>query len=119
MRNGRSRPFLAFWQFLPVTILLCGSAVIHIAIALRALYGRKSLKMPLWQAATAGVRLVLPFLIIEHIIGTRVAHEIHGTIPTYDFMMLFLWNAAPFKGFLDALALVGAWIHGCIGLLTG
>ncbi len=109
-------PFLAFWHFMPVTVLLCASAIIHILIALRALYVRKLLKMPVWQAAQLILGFLLPFLIIEHIIGTRVAHEIHGTNPTYNFMMLFLWNGAPFKGFLDALALMGAWIHGCIGL---
>lgn len=109
-------PFLAFWHFLPLTILLYGSIIVHVAIALRAIYRLPTFRVPLWQGLQILLGVALPFLLFEHVIGTRGAMELVGTDPTYSFMMTLLWSAAPAKGIINATALLVAWIHGCIGL---
>src|SRR3954465_11714926 len=41
--------FVAAWHFLPVTVLLLGSFVIHASLALWSLYRRRRLRMPPWE----------------------------------------------------------------------
>ena len=56
MEAGR-QVFLGFWRFGPVGPILLLAAILHLSIGLRALYRRKSLRMPFLEAAQLGLGL--------------------------------------------------------------
>lgn len=115
MEAGR-KVFLAFWRFDGVETLLFLSITLHLLIGLRALYRRKSLRMPALEAAQLLLGLSAPPLLILHILGTVYAHDLYGLDDRYAFVLWSIWVAAPSVGAMQAAALIVTWIHGCIGL---
>src|SRR3546814_4290870 len=69
--------FLAAWRPLPVTVLLYGSLLVHLALAYYAIFRRDSLAMPLLEALryTFGV-LIIPLAAL-HILATRDRKSTH------------------------------------------
>jgi adenylate cyclase len=55
-------------------------------------------------------------LLAVHFIGTRLAFEWHGVEDSYAKIVLTLWKLSRVHGARQALVIVIAWIHGCIGL---
>lgn len=106
--------FLGFWRPLELVLLL--AALLHLAIGLRALYRRKSLRMPLLEATQLALGLSAPPLLILHILGTAVAHALYGLDDRYAYVLWIAWSVAPVNGVLQAAAVIVTWIHGCIGL---
>ncbi len=60
------------WRSLPGTVVLYGAAAVHVVLVLRTLYLKRTLKMPAREAAQIVLGLLIPLLIAEHVIGTRV-----------------------------------------------
>jgi adenylate cyclase len=108
--------FVLVWRSLPGTIALYGSFSIHNWLALWALYRRRTLRMPAWEASQLTLGLLVPPLLVWHVVGTRLAHEMAGTQTTYTFVVLALWQLNPIAGLRQVVVLAVAWIHGCIGL---
>ncbi len=108
--------FTGFWRSLPGTVLLYGAVLIHIALAFWALYQRRHLRLPAADAWQLGLGLVLPVLLISHVVGTRVAHEMYGYQDSYSLVALTLWALRPDVGARQVLVIALAWIHGCLGL---
>ncbi len=115
MEAGRGW-FLALWRNPPGTVLLYGSLSVHMALALYALYARRTLRMRAWEAAQLLLGLAIPVFLAEHIIGTRILHEIYGATDAYAYTLLVFFVFVPEKGVAQAALLVIAWLHGCIGL---
>ena len=69
----------ALWRSVPGTVLLYGAALTHIGLALWPLYQRRHLRLPAADAWQFGLGLVLPALLVSHIVGTRVSHELYGS----------------------------------------
>ena len=108
--------FVALWRSLPGTLLLYGALLVHVALVLRSLYRRRSLIMPPREAAQVVAGLAIPLLVAQHVIGTRVYHELSGVPDTYEFVVRALWITSPGVGLTQAIALVVVWAHGCLGL---
>lgn len=108
--------FLAIWRNVAGTTLLYGALLTHVALVLRSLYRRRSLIMPPREAAQVAAGLLIPLLIAQHVIGTRVFHELTGVPDTYEFVVRALWITSPGVGLTQAIALVVVWAHGCLGL---
>ena len=108
--------FVLVWRSLPGTIALYGSFGIHNLLALWALYRRRTLRMPAWEASQLTLGLLVPPLLVWHVVATRLAHEVAGTQTTYTFVVLALWQLNPIAGLRQVVVLAVAWIHGCIGL---
>jgi adenylate cyclase len=109
--------FLAIWRNPVGTLLLYGSILAHFLLALWALFQRRSfrgLSRGDWAQILLG--FVVPPLIFIHVVGTRLANAWFGTEDNYDYVLLVIWVFAPFEGMLQVLALLAAWLHGCIGL---
>ncbi len=64
--------FKRLWRNPLGTILLYGSLLLHFALALEALYRRHTLRMPLQEAAQLALGLSIPYLVIPHVVGTRI-----------------------------------------------
>ena len=106
--------FLGFWRPLELVLLL--AALLHLSIGLRALYRRKSLRMPPLEVAQLALGLSAPPLLILHILGTAVSHALYGLDDRYAYVLWVIWVAAPQFGVMQSVAVVVTWIHGCIGL---
>ncbi len=113
--DGR-RLFLALWRNPLGTLLLYAAVIVHIALVLRSIYVRRSLVMPKAELAQTILGLAIPLLLIDHVIGTRVAHALFDYRDDYETIVRTLWITAPGNGLRQAVALVVVWIHGCIGL---
>ena len=108
--------FVLVWRSLPGTIALYGAFGIHNLLALWALYRRRTLRMPAWEASQLTLGLLVPPLLVWHVVATRLAHEVAGTQTSYTFVVLALWQLNPIAGLRQVVVLAVAWIHGCIGL---
>jgi adenylate cyclase len=108
--------FTGLWRSLPGTVLLYGAALTHIALAFWALYQRRHLRLPAADAWQLGLGLVLPVLLVSHVVGTRVSHELYGYRDSYSLVALALWELRPDIGARQVLVIALACIHGCLGL---
>ena len=107
--------FVALWQFPPMTVLLATSALIHLSLALWSLYRRRQLRMPRWEAAQILFGLLIPPVLVDHVIGTRIAQLLYGVKDDYTYVV-YSFATNPPRAALQALLLLVAWTHGCIGL---
>jgi len=112
-------PFtIAPWRTLPGTVLLGGAALVHVSAVLWSLYLRQTLRMPGWQIAQTTLGLLIPFGLIGHVLGTRGLHEAFGVHGSYLTELAALWLLLPGFGVLQAVLVVVAWLHACVGLHT-
>jgi adenylate cyclase len=115
MEAGRSW-FLALWRNPLSTAIFYGSLLTHFTLALYALYQRRHLRIPFWEALQLTLGLCIPLLLATHFIGTRMAYEWYGVEDSYAKTVLTLWRQSPIHGLRQALLILIAWTHGCIGL---
>ena len=72
--------------------------------------------MPAWEAVQLIAGMIAPLLLAAHIVGTRGLTEIAGFSPNYGTTLNVLWNVAPWRGIVQAIALCVIWAHSCVGL---
>jgi adenylate cyclase len=112
----RLRSVLAAWWRSPAgTLLLYGSLLTHFALALVSLYGRTTLRMPLWEAAQLALGLAVPPLLIAHVVGTRFSWYLLGHHIDYERMVGVLW-ADGFAALRQSLLVLIVWTHFCFGM---
>ena len=104
----------AIWQSAAGTILLYGAAIVHVALALVALYQHRTLRLPILEWLRIGAGLSIPTLLIGHAVDTRLALEVSGHPADYTHVVWALWHSGR-EGRQIAL-LVPGWLHGCLGL---
>jgi adenylate cyclase len=115
METGRVW-FVAVWQSWPGTVALYGAVAVHFAVALVALYRRRTLRMPLREALQYAFGLALPFLVVGHAVATRGMTALSGQEARYADVVYGLWIAAPGNGAKQAVTLLLAWAHVCLGI---
>jgi adenylate cyclase len=105
----------AIWQNAVGTIALYGSFLIHILLALYALYRRTTLRMPWWETTQLTLGLLVPPLIAIHVIGTRLAQTLIGSDVDYPYVLYVQWSNPRYLVQQPILILV-VWIHLVVGL---
>ena len=108
--------FLLLWRNPLGTVVLYGALASHITLALWSLYQRRRLHMSIWEAVQLLMGLTIPFLLTTHVVGTRLAHAWFDVQDSYTYVVLALWWYRPDLGVLQAIVLLLAWLHGCIGM---
>lgn len=108
--------FLALWRNPLSTAVFYGALLTHFILALYALYQRRHLRMPFWEALQLTLGLCIPLLLATHFVGTRMAYEWYGIEDMYAKIVLALWRQNPINGLRQASLVLIAWTHGCIGL---
>jgi adenylate cyclase len=99
------------------TLALYGAFSIHYALALWALWQRRSLRMPLAEALQLGLGFCIPFILTAHVLRTRVADTFFGADYGYYSALLYNYYVADrWAGLLQLTVLVVAWVHAIIGL---
>ncbi|MGL4592607.1 MAG: adenylate/guanylate cyclase domain-containing protein, partial [Aestuariivirga sp.] len=114
MESGRGW-FNLLWRSMLGTILLYGAILIHFALALVALYRRRTLRMPAREAFQLGFGLLLPFLLIPHVTGTRIVLAVWGIDFDYARVMQNI-SASPDGMTRQTAALLIAWVHFGLGI---
>ena len=115
MEAGR-HIFLRLWRNPLGTLILYGALLIHFALAVWAVFRRRSLVMTFSEAAQLIFGISIPLLLAIHVIGTRMAHEIAGTTDNYAYVLLIHWKFSNKYIAYQTAGLLAAWIHGCIGI---
>ena len=60
--------------------------------------------------------LTVPLLLIQHVVATRLASELHGVDKGYAQQLYKYFVDAPIYGILQAVTVVVVWFHGVLGL---
>lgn len=115
MESGRWL-FVAIWRNPVGTALLMAALLIHLGQAFWAIYRRRQWRMPLWQWIQLGLGLCVPLLLVNHAVGTRGASTLTEYEDSYTMVVLLFWELKPELGVLQALLVIVAWTHGCIGI---
>jgi adenylate cyclase len=97
----------------PGTFVLLVALVTHMALALYKLVRRTTLRMPAWELIQVGLGLLIPFLLLPHIVNTRIARVFFGVEDNYLYELARLW---PASALLQSSLLMLVWIHGCMGI---
>jgi adenylate cyclase len=107
---------VAFWQFLPITILFYTACVVHTALGIWALYERRQFRWKAIEPLQLVLGLSVPMLIIGHVIGIRLGQTLFGHERLYPQVLFLYWIWAPYRIWLMLVVMTIAWVHGCIGL---
>ena len=104
------------WQSLAGATILYVSLLTHMSLGFWALYERRRFRWTRLEAAQLVLGLSIPFLLTNHVIGTRVALSQFGLEKGYAQLLANFWVFAPLLGALQAILLLIVWIHGCLGV---
>jgi adenylate cyclase len=108
--------FTAFWRFPLATFVLYTSLIVHIGLALYAIYRRRHFRLPRWELLRIALGLSIPVLLMAHLFGTRVQYAVMGLDDTYARQMLLFTVVNPTRGAQQIALLCIAWAHGWIGI---
>ena len=104
------------WQSPPGAAILYVSLATHMGLGFWALYARRHFRWTRLEATQLVLGLSIPFLLADHVIGTRVALSQFGLEKGYAEELLKFWVRSPVSGVLQAILLLIVWIHGCLGV---
>jgi len=106
---------LAPWRTPFGRALLVTSFFVHGALGLHALYRRRHLRIPPFEAWQLALGLTIPFFIAPHFLHVRIGADAFGLADAYPQVLYRIWMAgAELSRNMLLLALV--WAHGCLGL---
>lgn len=105
---------LAVNRTLPGFVVIYGALLTHGLLGLWRLAGRRTLRMPVAEAAQLVLGLFIPLMLVAHVVFTRAAHEIYGVQDKYDYLIGLIWGSPSARN--QALLLLIVWTHGCLGL---
>ena len=97
----------------PGTIVLLAALLTHASLGLYKLAGRATLRLPRWELVQILLGISIPFLLLPHIINTRIAHVFFNVNDIYVYELARLW---PASAIIQSLLLVIVWVHGCMGI---
>jgi adenylate cyclase len=106
--------FTGFWRSLPVSLVFYGAILLHFALALQAVWQRRSLRMSFTEMLRLVLGFLVPFLLATHFSQTRLVHELYGVDDTYRRNVTLMWTGG-YSGWQMTLMTV-AWMHGCLGI---
>lgn len=103
----------AVTRSLPGSLVLLVALLAHMALGLARIAQRQTWRMPPWELVQIGSGLAIPFLLLPHIVNTRVAHTVFDVQDSYVYELARLWPASAWQ---QSALLLLVWGHGCIGL---
>jgi adenylate cyclase len=106
-----------FWSKTPTQALLYGSFLVHYGLALWALWQRQTLRLRVSELSQIVLGFLIPFLLVQHVVGTRISDNFFRTDEGYYAYLLWVFFVrSPGHGYLQMLVLLVAWGHAMIGL---
>jgi len=105
------------WTNRPAQALLYGSFLVHYALALWALWQRRTLRLRASELTQIVLGFAIPILLARHVVGTRIGDNFfHTDVGYYAYLLWVYFVRSPDHGYLQMLVLVVAWGHAMIGL---
>jgi len=104
------------WRSAPGTAILYLSFLTHMSLGFWALYARRHFRWTRFEATQLVLGLSIPFLLADHVIGSRVSFSQFAIDKGYAEELLKFWIRSPLAGALQAILLLIVWVHGCLGL---
>jgi adenylate cyclase len=104
------------WRTLPGTGILVAVFVVHYSNGLWSIYIRRSLRLNRWELAQLALGLCIPFLLMVHVVGTRIAETTLDVTVYYNTVFIGQWLHRSWLAIVQIIALVTVWIHACIGI---
>lgn len=105
------------WAVPPMRLLLYGGFVVHYALALYALWERRTLRMRAAELCQIVLGFAIPLLLLRHVVGERLSPALFGTDSDHYVYVLWVYFVhAPMLGALQLTVLVIAWAHAMLGL---
>jgi adenylate cyclase len=104
------------WRSLSGTALLLVALVFHVGLTLWSLSRRRTFKMKRWEVGQLVLGRLVPFLLIVHVMGTRVFGKVYNINGDYFTTMISLWVFKPTAAVLQGFFLAVVWAHGMMGL---
>jgi adenylate cyclase len=106
-----------FWSQYPMLAMLYGAFLVHYALALWALWERRTLRVRASELVQLVLGFALPLLLVQHVAATRLAASFFGVATGYyRYVLWALFVHTPWHGYLQLAALVVAWSHSMLGL---
>ena len=115
MDRGREL-FVAVWRSWPGTAALYAALILHLIAALVYIYRTRTPAFELLGSLRLFLGLAIPILLIPHVLGTRMVHEIYQIWDDYAYVLMIFFDISPRAGVKQAALTVIAWLHACIGL---
>jgi adenylate cyclase len=103
----------AVTRSVPGSLVLLVALLAHMGLGLYKTAMRHTWRMPPWEFAQIASGLLIPFLLLPHIVNTRVANHVFGVQDIYLYELKRLW---PSSAWQQSTLLLLVWAHGCIGL---
>ena len=105
------------WTNRPAQLLLYGSFLVHYALALYALWQRRTLRLHASEMSQILFGFAIPLLLVRHVVVTRISDSFfHTDIGYYAYLLWVYFVRSPEHGVVQMLVLVVAWAHAMIGL---
>ena len=105
------------WTNRPAQLLLYSSFLVHYALALYALWQRRTLRLRLSELSQIVLGFGIPLLLVRHVVATRISDSFfHADVGYYAYLLWVYFVRSPDHGFVQMLVLVVAWGHAMIGL---
>ena len=105
------------WSLWPMRTALYSAFLLHYSLALWALWQRRSLRLRGSEYLQLALGFTIPFMLVRHVVGTRVAESFFDAdLTTYTVELWRLFVLAPTRGYLQLTVLVIAWSHAMLGL---
>jgi adenylate cyclase len=105
------------WTNRPAQLLLYSSFLVHYALALYALWQRRTLRLRLSEMSQIVLGFGIPLLLVRHVVVTRISDSFfHTDVGYYAYLLWVYFVRSPDHGFVQMLVLVVAWGHAMIGL---
>ncbi len=111
------RGVLLVWGNPAAQVLLYGAFLVHLTLALWALWVRRSLRLHFGEAAQLCLGFSIPVLLARHVVGLRLAADVFGTTGNnYTYVLWIYFVRSPWHGVWQMATLVVAWTHAMLGL---
>ncbi|MGI9366373.1 MAG: adenylate/guanylate cyclase domain-containing protein [Rhizobiaceae bacterium] len=98
------------------SLILYTALTTHILLSLLRLYQRRSLNLKVKEWFQIAMGVIIPYFLISHVVSTRYANAAYDLNSSYDYVIYSVFVASPDYAIYNALGLIAAWIHGCIGM---
>ena len=107
---------MLFWRNPVVETVFYTAAIVHWCLGLWALYERRQFRYPLSEITQLVLGISIPFLIVMHLVGSRLQAPLFGRDIDYAHQFVTYWITRPYAHWIQYTLLLVAWTHGCIGL---
>lgn len=104
---------VAIWRSAPGTAVLLTALVVHVGLTLKRTLGRRTWRMPALEVLQLALGIIIPFMLAQHVVGTRVLSSLAGIDDSYSNLLRFLW---PDNALWQSATLLVVWTHGVVGL---